>query len=128
MQQSQHCFCTTYLRSNIILIYAAALYLFTQQHYTYLCNSIAYAVISTLHLQHLFMQQHYTYLCSSTTYGPVLIYAALIYAASYLFTQLHYTYISALLMQQYYTYLHSSDILTYQYYTYLLSIIILILL
>ena len=61
----------TYLRSSIILIYTAVLYLFTQ-HYTYLRGSIAYAAISTLLLQHLFTQQHYTYL-----------------RALYLFTQQH---------------------------------------
>ena len=97
MQQSQHCFCSTYLSSsviliyaavlylsmrNIILIYAAVLYLFTQQHYTY--------VRSSQLMQHLFKQH----------YGFTLYLAALLIAAAlYLF------------MQQYYTYLHSSVIL-----------------
>ena len=99
----------TYLCSSVILIYAA-LYLFTQQHC--LCSNLNISFAALIYAAVLYLfTQHYTYLRSNTAYAAISTYAAFIYTASYLFTRLHYTYISALLMQQYYTYLHSSDIL-----------------
>ena len=75
MQQSQHCFAA--------LIYAAALYLFTQQYYTYL-HSIILIYAAALLMQ---QSQH--------------CFAALIYAATlYLFTSIILIYAAALLMQQ----------------------------
>ena len=137
MQQYYNC-----LRSSIILTYAAALLMhaciiiilsYTQQHYTYLGSSIAYAAVL-----YLFMEQCCTYLRSSIAYAAesafsiILIYTA----ALYLFAQQCYTDLRSsviliyaavlyLFMQQYYTrsvtvalfyLLHSVTVFVQRYY------------